>query len=124
MPPKTAYDDLDIRGIKLRVERLGDNRGNVFATLVINNKGRQMFRKGRLVVKVAPHQENQTGVWVWPYGPTTKEIMILRDSEVPRIIKAVDLQMLFFDPSKERGLSVGGRIFDRVDFSEAEVEFD
>ena len=104
MAPKTAYDDLDIRGIKLRVERLGDNRGNVFATLVINNKGRQMFRKGRIVVKVSPHQERRFGIWVWPYGPSKKEIMILKNADVPRIIKEVSLQLLFFDPTKERGL--------------------
>jgi len=118
----SVYDYISIKGSRVQVQRNGNGLANVSVTLVINNNSRHLFRSGRIVVKQTPHKEVQTSLWVWPFGPTTKEIQILRDTEVPRTINNLDLQVLFYDPSKERGLSVGGKMFD-VDFSNAEVEY-
>ncbi|MDP6413817.1 MAG: hypothetical protein QGG54_02065 [Gammaproteobacteria bacterium] len=118
----SLYDSISIKGTKVRVQRNGKGLSSVYVTLAINNNSRHLFRGGRLVVKQAPHKEVQTSVWVWPFGPTEKEIQILRNAEVPWTVKNLELQVLFYDPAKERGLSVGGKIFD-VDFSNAEVEY-
>tara|TARA_Y100000310_G_C20610262_1_gene777639 strand:+ start:192 stop:572 length:381 start_codon:yes stop_codon:yes gene_type:complete len=121
---QSAYDDLEIKGVKITVVRTDPrmNFGDVFATLVINNKGRHSFLRGRIVNKIANSQENQTGVMVLPYGPTTKKITMLKNVELPYRITDVQLQVLFYQSSWERGMNVGGKMFD-VDFSEAEVEY-
>jgi hypothetical protein len=119
---RTVYDDLEIRGIKITAFYKDGKKGDIMAHLVINNKGRQNFRKGTIVNKVGNHLENQTRVWVFPFGPVTKEIVMLKNVEIPNKIEEIKLRLLFFDPSKERGLSVGGKVFE-IDFTDAEVEY-
>ena len=118
----TVYDELDIRAVKLRVAPTARRRGDVYATLAINNKGRHIFRRGTIVNKVGLHLEGQTRVCVWPFGPTRKEILMLKDAEVPYKIKQAEMRILFYDPGFERGLNVGGKFYD-LDFKDAEVEY-
>lgn len=118
----SVYDDLEVKGSRLRIQRGEGNRGDIYATVVFNNKGRHTFKWGTIVNKTAPWEEAQTRIWVWPFGPTKKEVLMLHDTELPRTVNEVDFQILFFDRSKERGLSVGGKIFD-VNFKGAEVEY-
>ena len=47
---------------------------------------------------------------------------MLQDTDIPRDIKVVQLQVMFYDPKKERGLNSGGKIYN-VDFTGAEVEY-
>jgi hypothetical protein len=125
MAIKTVYDEIEIRGAKVTVKpnTPDGERGDIYATLILNNKGRHTFRKGRIVNKTNDvGEENATKVLVWPFGPTKKEILMLSDTDVPRDIKNVELQVMFYDPKKERGLNSGGKIY-RVDFTGAEVEY-
>lgn len=117
----SVYDELDIKPIKIRMATTGRRRADVYVTLMINNKGRHLFRKAKIVSKVGPHQEQQTSLVVWPFGPVKKEILMLKDSDVPHSIKKAEMRILFFDPSFERGLSVGGKFFD-IGFNDVEVE--
>jgi hypothetical protein len=117
----SVYDDLTIQPVKIRTVSTGRRRADVYATLVINNKGRHLFRKAKIVSKIGPHEERQTSLIVWPFGPTKKEILMLKDTETPHLIKEAEMRILFFDPTFERGLSVGGKFFD-IDFDKVEVE--
>jgi hypothetical protein len=117
----SVYDDLTIRPVKITVSPTSRRRADVYATLVINNKGRRFFRKAKIVSKIGPHEERQTSVAVWPFGPTKKEVLMLKDTEIPYSIQEAEMRILFYDPSFERGLSMGGKFYD-IDFSEIEVE--
>jgi len=125
MAIKTVYDEIEIRGGKVIVKPTtpDNSRGDIHAMLILNNKGRHTFRKAHIVNKTNDVGEETTAkVIVWPFGPTKKEILMLKDVDIPRDIKNVKLQVMFFDPKKERGLNSGGKIF-TVDFTGAEVEY-
>ena len=125
MAIRTVYDDIEIRGAKVSVKPSAPDagRGDIYATLIISNRSRHTFRKGRIVNKINDvGEENTTKVIVWPYGPTKKQILMLQDTDIPRDIKFVQLQVMFYDPKKERGLNSGGKIYN-VDFTGAEVEY-
>ena len=122
-PPRAAsdYRPISIIGTKIMVQYTSGDRGNIIVSLLIKNTGGKTFRNGRLVIWDAPYEQREEKVWLWGHSRVKKEMVILRNVEIPRRIDSIDLKLLFYDGGLRRGKNRGGRVFD-VPFDGCEIE--